>query len=83
MKRAEVVPDGKEFKVMLGNHEVGRSKSDCDARFHMHAINAAIDEARLNEANWWMPLIPNGINKELEKQRDERIDALKRGEIKE
>lgn len=41
--RPTIVQNGKEFKLMLGDHELGRSKSDCDARFHLHAINAAID----------------------------------------
>lgn len=47
MKRAEVLPDGKVFKIMLGSHELGISKTDSDARFHMYAINDAIDVAYL------------------------------------
>lgn len=39
--------DGKktEFKVLLGTHEIGTSKNDTDARFHMHAINDALKAA--------------------------------------
>lgn len=32
---------------MLGDHEIGSSKTDFDARFHMHAINDALDVAYL------------------------------------
>jgi hypothetical protein len=32
---------------MLGNHELGNSKTDFDARFHMHAINDTLDVAFL------------------------------------
>lgn len=40
---ATVVKKGeKEHALMLDGHELGVSKSDCDARFHMHAINAAL-----------------------------------------
>ena len=39
--------DGKKtlYRVMLGGHEIGTSKTDFDARFHMHAINAALNLA--------------------------------------
>jgi hypothetical protein len=48
--RAEVKKVGeKEFEVVLGNHVIGTAKSDCDARFHMHAINKAIDSAEQGE----------------------------------
>lgn len=49
MKRATVVPseDGKSFRVLLGEREIGVSKTDFDARFHMHAINDALDVAFL------------------------------------
>lgn len=44
---ATVVPDGpKVFRVMLGKHEVGVSKTDFDARFHVNAINDALNAAR-------------------------------------
>lgn len=44
--RAEVKKRGeKEFDVVLGSHIIGTSKTDFDARFHMHAINDAIDAA--------------------------------------
>ena len=33
------------FRLMLGGREIGTSKTDSDARFHMHAINLAIDMA--------------------------------------
>jgi hypothetical protein len=43
---ATVVKDGeKVFRLMLGDREIGVSKSDCDARFHMHAINDALQDA--------------------------------------
>lgn len=32
----------KEHALMLGSHELGISKTDFDARFHMHAINEAL-----------------------------------------
>jgi hypothetical protein len=41
LARVEKVSD-KEFKVFIGDHEIGTAKSDVDARFHMHAINKAI-----------------------------------------
>jgi hypothetical protein len=50
--RAEVKKRGeKEFDVVLGNHVIGTAKSDCDARFHMHAINREID-AVTERVNW-------------------------------
>jgi hypothetical protein len=50
--RAEVIKRGeKEFDVVLGNHVIGTAKSDCDARFHMHAINREID-AVTERHNW-------------------------------
>jgi hypothetical protein len=39
---------------------------------------AALDAVRLEEANWWVPLVPNGVSKEIEKQRDEHIADLER-----
>lgn len=43
---ATIVKKGeKEHALMLGGHELGVSKSDCDARFHMHAINDALKAA--------------------------------------
>lgn len=48
MKRAVVEnTEGKVFRVMLGEHEVGVSKTDFDARFHVNAINDALDVAYL------------------------------------
>lgn len=45
--QATVAPgaDGKSFRVLLDGQEIGTAKSDTDARFHMHAINAAITRA--------------------------------------
>jgi hypothetical protein len=43
--KAEIKKVEKGFALMLGNHELGVSKNDSDARFHMHAINAAIEKA--------------------------------------
>jgi hypothetical protein len=46
MKRAEIVKvSEKEYKIMLGNHEIGSSKTDFDGLFHVHAINDALMEA--------------------------------------
>jgi SOS response regulatory protein OraA/RecX len=48
MKRATIIKvSEKEYKIMLGNHEIGTSKTDFDGRFHMHAINDALDVAYL------------------------------------
>jgi hypothetical protein len=50
MKRAYVDNSNpKTFRVMLGDHEIGVSKTDFDARFHVNAINDALDEAYLSE----------------------------------
>ena len=35
-------------------------------------------EARLEEAKWWVPLVPNGISKSIEESRDTRIAGLER-----
>jgi hypothetical protein len=35
----------KEFEVILGNHVFGTSKADFDARFHVNAINDALQNA--------------------------------------
>lgn len=41
--KAEIIKvDDKTFRLMLGKHELGVSKTDFDARFHMHAINDAL-----------------------------------------
>ncbi len=40
VKRSE-----KEHDVTIGSHIIGTSKTDFDARFHLHAINEALDEA--------------------------------------
>ena len=37
--------DKTSYKVMLGNHEIGTSKTGFDAQFHLNAINKALDEA--------------------------------------
>jgi hypothetical protein len=43
---ATVIKRGeKEHALILGGHELGVSKSDFDARFHMHAINKIIHDA--------------------------------------
>jgi hypothetical protein len=48
MKLAEVVKKGeKEFEVVLGGQILGTTKTDFDARFHMHAINDALNIAYL------------------------------------
>jgi hypothetical protein len=41
------------FRVMLADHEIGTSKTDFDARFHMHAINAALEAAYEQGARDW------------------------------
>jgi len=44
--QATIVKKGeKEHTLMFGGHELGTSKTDCDARFHMHAINDALKAA--------------------------------------
>jgi hypothetical protein len=43
--QATVKPLEKGFALMLGDHELGVSKTDFDARFHMHAINDALKAA--------------------------------------
>ena len=35
-------------------------------------------QIRLQEAEWWVPLVPNGISPALEINRDRRIAALER-----
>ena len=35
--------DDKTYSLMLGDHELGVSKLDSDARVHMHAINDALE----------------------------------------
>jgi len=45
--RATIKPLEKGFALMLGEHELGVSKTDCDARIHMHAVNDALDVAYL------------------------------------
>jgi hypothetical protein len=39
------VPEDKAHAVLIGDHEVGRTKLDCDARLAMYTINEAIDNA--------------------------------------
>jgi hypothetical protein len=45
MIQARVEPADGRFRLMLGNHELGISKTDSDSRFHMHIINGALDAA--------------------------------------
>jgi hypothetical protein len=45
--RATIKPLEKGFALMLGEKEIGFSKTDFDARFHMHVINDALDVAYL------------------------------------
>lgn len=45
MKRATIDTTDGKFKLMLGDHEIGTSKTHLDASFHLCAINDAIDEA--------------------------------------
>ncbi len=71
---------------MLGNHELGASKTDFDARFHMHAINDALDVAYLEGQKYLEQMV---IRKRLEAEiqkalfaaraemERERIDYLK------
>ena len=35
--------DEKTYALMLGDHEIGVSKLDSDARMHMHEINDALE----------------------------------------
>lgn len=44
--RAEVKKRSeKEFDVMLGDHVIGTSKTDFDARYHVNAVNDALQAA--------------------------------------
>lgn len=45
MKATIVQKNEREHVLMLGDHELGTSKTDCDARIHMHAINEALQTA--------------------------------------
>lgn len=48
MKRARIDKiDEKTYRVMLGDHEIGTSKTSFDAQFHVNAINDALDVAHL------------------------------------
>lgn len=48
MKRARIDKiDEKTHRVMLGDHEIGTSKTSFDAQFHVNAINDALDVAHL------------------------------------
>lgn len=33
-------------------------------------------QVRLEEAKWWIPLVPNGISKAIEEEREQHIAAL-------
>jgi hypothetical protein len=71
MKRATIVKvDEKTHRVMLGGHEIGVSKTDFDARFHMHAINDALDVAYLEGQQYLERLVANQrLELELMKQQ--------------
>lgn len=51
--QATIKPLEKEFALMLGNHELGVSKNDVDARFHMHAINDALESEYNRGLSTW------------------------------
>lgn len=40
--------DDKTFAVILGDHEIGRTKLQCDAQFHVNVINDALEQAYTN-----------------------------------
>lgn len=61
--RATIEPKDKGFALMLGKHELGSSKTDFDARFHMHAINDALDVAYLEGQKYLEQMV---IRKRLE-----------------
>lgn len=68
MKRATIKTVGeKDFRVLLGENEIGVSKTDFDARFHMHAINDALDVAYL-EGQQYLERMVEGQRLELEIQ---------------
>jgi len=48
---ATIKPLEKGFVLMLGDHELGTSKTDFDARFHMHAINAVMEKIKRDGYN--------------------------------
>lgn len=66
--RATIEPRDKVFALMLGKHELGVSKTDFDARFHMHAINDALDVAYL-EGQKYLERMVEAQRMELEFQK--------------
>ena len=58
-----------QFNVILGEHIIGTSKTNFDARFHMHAINDAIDKA-------WQAGHDQGNEDGREEIRQQWIDEL-------
>lgn len=69
MQATIVKKSEKEFSLMLGEHEIGVSKTDFDARFHMHAINDALQVSFLEGQKY--------LERIVEKQRlDREINLL-------
>lgn len=67
--RAEIIKvDDKTYRLMLGKHELGMSKTDFDARFHLNAINDALEVSFL-EGQKYLERMVEGQRMELELQR--------------
>jgi hypothetical protein len=79
--RAEIIKvDDKTHRLMLGKHELGVSKTDFDARFHMHAINDALEVAFLEGQRYLERMVENQrmeleLQKEMQKARAEIEEA--------
>lgn len=71
--RAEIVKvDDKTFRLMLGKHELGVSKTDFDARFHMYAVNDALEVSFLEGQKYLERMVENArIDEEIMKVRFE------------
>jgi hypothetical protein len=80
--KAEIKPLDKGFALMLGDHELGVSKTDFDARFHMHAINNAIKFAQIETSRQILSSMQDRLNElEIEVNNFE-IDNFEIKEIK-
>jgi hypothetical protein len=66
--KATVRPIEKGFELVLGERVIGTSKTDFDARFHMHAINDALDVAFL-EGQKYLERMVEKTRQELEFQK--------------
>lgn len=67
MVRATIKELGpKDFRVLLGDKEIGKATNDVDARFHMYAINDALDVAYLEGQKYLERMVENNrVNLEM------------------